>query len=815
MELICKTNVPIIEEKEVEVLLKRMIAIVLLFSFFLSFLHIERASAAPKLDVNAEAGISNKIKYNTPVPLKLTITNSGSAFSGDLVVDAAESYSVGSGLVYPLDIAEGETKTIQLYLNGLTDDYLYNGSQQVNLFNFYEGGIEKGKLVDYTGKKVIRPQFHEQEATFVYTLTENSDRLSGLQRLRQFSAYNVEVFHVNQLKGFELPSNPKGLEMADVLAVDEISLTDFSDQQQQAIYSWVENGGTILIGSSDQVEASSGIFKDHLPLILSSERVKVSKESLATLSSKGIFPEDIEVYQASEQRGSTRLLADGNTILASSMALGSGRIIQTTFSLGDQPLAGMDGYAKIIAQVLDLNNPNQSNSLGMYYGGLNEYVPSEVGSVNELFPSFEVSTTLLVIIVIIYILLIGPILYFTLRKLDKREQAWWIIPIISIGLSLCMFIFGAKDRLLQSQIQQSAFYKVEGEDLVGHYIESILTNRGGDFTFTTDENTTAVASRSSFSYSSTSESVLHEKSYVKEHADGSTIRLKNLNYWSVQSVVGQSKIKNAGNMDIKLTLKDGKVEGTITNHFPFNLKDVAIWSGSKEIVLGDIEANGTLEVSEEVKNSVLLSPSLSNYNYTQVQSKEELMPERLEKLKYGVGGLVESERMPTIIAWTEEALVGIKLDGNAKVSPVAYIAQNFKPTVELTGEFTLDNESLEQTLEPTNGSGYMELINDATNEWYLDKGDYDFIIWAPDELLGSSNWSELSISNKASNRTSLAIWNITTSEYEDMQEATVSYTTNLDQYISSEGQVKILVRVTDDTGTPVKMPNVEIKGVAQ
>lgn len=810
-------NVPIKEGKKgVRILFKRIIPIVFLFSFFVSFLHIDSASAAPKLDVSADAGINNKVKYFTPVPLKLTITNNGSAFSGDLVIDAAESYSVGSGLVYPLDIAEGETKTTQLYLNGLSDDYMYSGSQQPNLFYFYEGGIEKGNLVKYTGEKVVRPQFHEQQATFIYTLTENSDRLAALQRLRQFSTANVEVFHINQLKDFELPSDVKGLEMADIIAVDEVSLADYSEKQQQAIYNWVENGGTLLIGASDQAEASAGLFKGYLPLSLSSERVRVSKESLATLSNKGIFPEDIEVYQAQEKEESTRILADGDTILASSMALGSGRVVQTTFSLGDQPLAGMDGYAKLISQLFNLQNSNQSNTFDMFYGGLNNYLPSEVGGVNELFPSFEVSTTLLVITVIIYILIVGPILYFVLKRMDKREQAWWIIPVFSIALSLGMFIFGAKDRLLQSQIQQSAFYKVEGENLVGHYVESILTNRGGDFTFTTDKNTTAVASRNSYFYGNSTDAMLHEKSYVKEQANGSTIQLRNLNYWSVQSIVGETKIENAGNMDIQLTLKDGRVEGTITNHFPFKLNEVAIWSGAREIELGDIEANGTLEVSKEVKNSVLLSPSFSTYNYTQPQSKEDLMPVRLEKLKYGAGGLLEGERLPTIIAWTEEALVGIELDGNAEVSPVAYIAQSFEPAMEISGEFTLDKESLEENLQPTNGSGYMELINDATNQWYLDKGDYEFTVWAPDELLATTTWTELSISNKESDRTSLAIWNWSTSSYEEFQEASASYTTNLEQYISSEGQMKIRVSFTDNNmGTPVKMPDVELSGVAK
>ncbi len=82
----------------------------------------------------------------------------------------------------------------------------------------------------------------------------------------------------------------------------------------------------------------------------------------------------------------------------------------------------------------------------------------ELNDVNEIFPSFEVSVSYMLIVIILYILIIGPILYFILKKIDKREQAWWIIPIMSVALSIVLFIFGAKDRIVQPQIQQSAFF---------------------------------------------------------------------------------------------------------------------------------------------------------------------------------------------------------------------------------------------------------------------------------------------------------------------------------------------------------------------
>lgn len=797
-------------------MIRKNVFIIFFIALISCLIHTNIASAAPKLEVKAEAGISNKVKYFTPLPLKLTITNNGSAFSGDLVIDAAESYAVGSATVYSLDIAEGETKTVQLYLNGLSDDYMYSGNQQGSLFYFYEGGIEEGELVKFSGDKMVRPQFHEMEGTFIYALTENRDRLTVFQRMRPFSNTNVEAFYLNQIKDFEFPDNKKGLEAANVLAIDETNISDFSEKQQQAILEWVRQGGKLLVGASDQVESSIGIFKEYLPLTLSQEKVSVTQSSLEKLSNNGKFTQGIEVYQASEKEGSIRLLGDGETILASATKLDEGQIIQTTFSLGDEPLASMDGYAKLLSNILKLQSPIQNNYGGMYYGNYYDYLPYEVGSINELFPSFEVSTTTLVVIIIIYILFIGPLLYFILKRLDKREHAWWIIPVVSVGLSIAMFIFGAKDRLTQSQIQQSAFYKVEENRLSGHYVETILTNRSGDFSFTLDENTTAVATRNRNYMGSSTQEMIHEKSYVKEHANSSTITLKNLNYWSVQSIVGQTEINNAGNMDIQLKVANGKVMGTIKNNFPFKLNDVSIWSGSREIELGDIEPNGTLEVDKEIKGAVLLSPSVGNYNYAQPQTKADLMPMRIEKLKYGAGNLVQGERLPAITAWIEEALVGIELDGNAANSPLSYIIQTFEPDLELSGEFTLDKDVLNKTIEPTSNSGYTELINDATNEWYLDKGEYDYITWIPEELLEKSTWTEISVSNKASIPIELAIWNIKTQEFESISEKSASITTNLDQYISKDGEVRIQITVDDSfNGGPTKLPDVKIKGVAK
>lgn len=791
-------------------MIKRNYFLAILIAFVISFIAIEQASAAPILNVDAEVGIDNNIKSYTPLPLKITITNSGTAFSGDLVIDTPVTYNAGSALVYPLDLAESETKTIQLYLDGIADDYVYT-SQQPQFFYFYEGGVESGKEIDYTGDKLIRPSVYDLDTTIIYTLTENSDRLSSFLQLKQYATYNVEVFHLNSIENFEFPTNSKGLKLANVLVVDETGISHLKDEQQQSIFKWVQEGGILLVGGSDQVESSISLFKDYLPLTLSNERTMITSQSLETVSKGGVFTENINVYQAEATNNSISTLeADGN-VIAATASLGKGQIIQTAFSLGDNPLASMSGYSKLIATILQLDSNQQNRGYPTFVGNYMDYLPYEVGSINELFPSFEVSVTTLIIIVLIYILLIGPILYLILKKFDKREHAWWIILVVSIALSIALFFIGAKDRLFQSHIQQTAYYQVtEDNQLSGYYIESILTNRGGNFTFNLDKGTTAIATRTN--YGSNGANKLHEKSYVEHHAEGSSIHLNKLNYWSVQSFIGESNIPNAGSLKADLTLKNNLLEGTVTNEFPFDLKEVAIWSGHREVALGDIAAGATINVSEQLKSAILQAPINTNYNYNYPQSKDEILPMRLEKAKYGAAGLTERNGLPIIIGWTDQALVGIQHEGNASVSPVSYIAQPFSPVVEFTGEITLGSDILKESIDMISQTGFADLMNESTNQWYLEDGQYTYIVEIPENLKNKGEWNEITFTNKDKQLT-VSILNQQTNEYEPIANQKEDYQKD---FISEDGKVIFQIEFfNSDRGTPVILPEVEIKGVAK
>ncbi|EKU43174.1 hypothetical protein C518_1815 [Lysinibacillus fusiformis ZB2] len=790
-------------------------ALTLLVMLVMSFiLPTTQASAAATLEVKATAGVSGKAKYQSVVPLQVTVKNNGADFSGDMAINSSNSYEAASALVVPIDIAAGEEKTFTFYLDGLAD-YSYSDT---DLFAFYEGNIEKGKKIAYKGTKRLQSNFLDPSSTFIYTLTDKSDRLSALLRLSTFVAQsNVEVFNINQLKGYTLPEDSQGLAMANVIVVDEVAIADLTQKQQEALLKWVQDGGTLLLGAADQINATAGIFKEYLPLSLSQEMTAISAEALTKLSGGGIFTQPISVYAATSSEGSLPVLTENNAVLAAKKKVGSGEVIQTTFSLGDQPLASMDGYGALLAKVINIQSISQQGMMRQGQSPLDQ-ISYELLNINELFPSFEVSVSYMLIVIILYILIIGPILYFVLKKADKREHAWWIIPSISVVLSIVLFIVGAKDRIVQPQVQQSAFYKVNEDNSVnGYYVESILTNRSGDFVVNADQNTTAVALRNYNNFTGTM-GPLHESSYVKENASGSTLTLRDLSYWSVQSFGGKTSAQNIGKMDIDITLKNEQLSGTVKNNFPFALKDVTLISGVKEVKLGDIEANGTLQVNKELKTTVLQKPSIfNNYNYSYPSKKDEVNPMRIERMKTLALPLVEKDNQPILTAWTDQVVVGVELETSANMSPITMLVQPFKGKVELTGPFTMKRNNFSYSVEPLSANGYYEKIEEELNKWYLSEGLYEVTMTMPDQFMDAvESLNELTISNKDVSRMQLSIWNNETNIYEPLVDTKQVFTDKVSTYFNQDGELRIEIKYgPDPSGEQTKLPDIELKGVAK
>ena len=101
-----------------------------------------------------------------------------------------------------------------------------------------------------------------------------------------------------------------------------------------------------------------------MPLTLETTTQTLTAENMRALTANNTLSNDVTVYHSTLNEGATPLFKMDETILAGKKQIGSGAIIQTTFSLGDDPLAKDPVYSDLLSTILQ--SVNVQNTPNMY-----------------------------------------------------------------------------------------------------------------------------------------------------------------------------------------------------------------------------------------------------------------------------------------------------------------------------------------------------------------------------------------------------------------------------------------------------------------
>ena len=521
-------------------MLKQIMGFLLAIIVFILIIPGVTALAKPNLTVTVSAGIDGKAKYEKGAPISITVENTGTHFSGDLVVDVMESYQQGMGRAFPLEIGTGETKTVSFIVHnmeGIAGGYAGPNSKSIY---FYEGGWKKGKEIEHLGAQTPTATLYFDEKMIV-TFTNNVDRLVALKNVDIGPASNVQLIDSEKIGIMNFPEDSRGWGVIDFIVLDEYAFADLQSEKQLALLEWVKNGGIIVIGSSDNLEEEVGVFSPYLPLKLN-EQIDIVPTALNECAKTTGFEETIRLYTSDLNDGATTLVQEENHVLIAHKKLGQGLVIQTAFSLGDEPIAKSPGMTAFWNELFTAGENVIISPFINMYDPLNQ-LSYMVGDTNELFPSFKVSAPLIFGIIALYIIIIIPILYFILKKRDKREYAWWIIPAIALLTSVAIFGYGAKDRIGRAQIQHTAILNVETDGNVkGYYTESILSNKSGDYIFKAPHGTSIAASPQSSMFNA-SGTMIHKRAMLENDATGYSIAFSKCGLLECRISIWGNKLK--------------------------------------------------------------------------------------------------------------------------------------------------------------------------------------------------------------------------------------------------------------------------------
>ena len=674
--------------------------------------------------ITTEYGFMGQGKEDVPIAVTITIENDDQPFEGDLVTTYPNNYTLQTAQVIPLKLDANEKVTKKIYLNNYPYE-LYENPEKPFLY-LYEGEIEKGKQYSNYRVENSKPHLYSYHTHFVGVINQEGvvNALLPFRSMGGGSLVEVKNYTIDELTNI---SDARDLSLIDIIVLPTTS-NRLNDQQLKILVDWMNDGGQLIVDE----ELSAKMFNDFAALQFVEGNSIVSSVQLQQFSNEYTFDDTITVRNSRLHANAQSYSVD-DLILAAKQKVGKGAFIQTAFSLTDPSFMQSEGYSRLLAQFVDFDMPMYPTT------ALNELTNTLV-PVNELFPTFEFSLWKIITVFILYILLISPVLYIVLKKKDKREYAWWLIPVISIVFSITLFLIGAKDRIAQPQIQQSAVIKV-GEESQQYFVQSLLSNRNGDYQFDLSQEMDV------FVYGNDRVELKDfEKgrfSYITNKENMKKLTLKNVPYWDVESIVGQGPIE-IGKFKVDLVNESGYLAGTIRNEFGVDMQNLEIWTGRQLIELGSIKDGEVREVREKINTTLLLPAVLSNGLSYETPTPSTIEKQRQERLLAMAQMVLENNQSPAIIAKANGLDVGAKLTRDAFVTTDVLIVQPFTAPAHLTEALLIENEAFYTTFTSEMYGGMKEQLSPNLGDWYFDPGEYNVTYRLPQQLINEEvNWESL------------------------------------------------------------------------
>ncbi|WP_102271491.1 hypothetical protein [Cytobacillus massiliigabonensis] len=786
----------------------RKVAIMLLISIFLSFNLFDQTAKAEdsQMKVTIDEGLNGKVKIGKGFPLLISVENSGEAFSGDLIIQFNPSWNMGGSIALHVDISKNSTKTYQISLPGLTDDQPSNYQNQSTV-HLFKGDWRKGENIKFKGDNRLKPKFIDPSETVIGVLSENYDRLKELRILPSTQAEMI------QLKKEELPEQGLGLELIDYLVIDEYAISQLEQSQQEAIKEWVESGGILIAGGAPNGLQSYGQLYSLLPMEMDKELIVPSNDIFGSKDDKKSF-ESLTTFTGAIADGAEVLQKSGGVPVTVKKPYGNGVILQTGFSLGDEPLSSWKGYAAWFDRYL--HNGYKVNAAPSNYGpNIYDSLYWEFAETNEYFNANKFSIGQLIGLLVGYIVIIVPVLYFILRKIDKREHSWWIIPSLAFVMAAIVFGLGAKDRIARPQLNQMGVYKVSDHQLTGLQASSLLSNKSGEYTLSIPigEFNAISSSNNTSNYDPLSGAI-----HVNERKT-TDIVFSDVGYWSSKTIYGNARKKMEGGFHADITVQNKRLTGTIENTFDYDFDEIFIWSGSEKIKLGAIRKGETIKVDKEVKQSLLTKPYVSGHGNMHPNQNPDLNKMKKDRLTYVASSFLLNERgsenNPVVAGFTNDAIINVKMKGKkTKTDNINLIMDSFRPKNEFAGSFTLKNEMLSTKFNVITGQIFDMGPNGSGREIGIEDGEYEYMIQLPQQLVNKPIKVE-ELAFKFNNQfIKYSLLNNVTGEWLPIDQTNLKLNQGKEvgQYLSEEGQI-ILKLVKNSNGEPyVQLPAITIKG---
>jgi hypothetical protein len=513
----------------------------------------------------------------------------------------------------------------------------------------------------------------------------------------------------------DLPERPEPLGgfAAIVWAADSGALTD---AQRRSLERWIGDGGQLVVVAGPDWQARAARFADLLPLEGLASSDGVPHDALAAWSGVTEPPVALATVATGTLRDDARALvtAEDGTILASVREVGAGRLILLGTDLATDAYRGWTGAPGFWSRLLPTGA-----AIERFWGGgfpVREEAENSMSQALGNVPALEVPPAELLLAVIVgYILLIGPISYVVLRRLDRRELAWVTAPLLVVLFTACSYGIGST---------------LKGGDVVINQISLIRSSTAG---MTATVQTYAgifSPERSTFDLSVEADALMAQlrpanlpnaragTSVVAEQGDPARLRGLAIGVFGFEGVRADAILEHRPALTVSWSYGDGDLVGIATNVGDDPLTDVAYISSAGGTRIGDLEPGASAEFTVARRNLNGSSASDQVYGFGGFGGsgeRERTMMLRRQVIDALVGygssmpGLEFGGRGPFIIGWrTTPGPLPIEIEGiDAQRLDQTVEVVAVRPTIS-SGELTVEPGRMSVVVRDLEGDAIVE-----------------------------------------------------------------------------------------------------------
>lgn len=593
--------------------------------------------------MTVDYGYNRYAKFGRYLNVSAVITNKGEDFNGWYQVIAPK---VKNNVAYRKEVSIAAGATDKVIINvPIMDD---TGKLLVSLLD------KKGKTLVEDELAITIDNYEKQ--VYIGILSDQRKNLDYLNTVQTRTFY---------LDKSNISDDYIGLDLLDIIVVSDYDINQLTTEQLAAIEQWVSKGGTLVIGTGEYADKTlanwnsfsvknSGKTSEYATYFgMNEKRLEELKQSIISYDEErkvlsNMLKERLDAYAAETSsvdynyeynpsdwaeelidnlriqtinknitditlEGGYNSVMEGDRILMQSKPVDLGMVQLFSFDLGLEKGQSSFGSAVLFEILQNISDKRQSQLQEEAYGQYINYNINDSMSYTDIENIPKIG--MYVIILALYLMLVGPILYIVLKKLDKRNHTWIVVPGLAVIFTVIVYVAGSGTRIHDPYIGYVDIlnFQKEGDTAEENVFFSITAPFNHDFSVKTDGRypiSQLSDSNSSYYYYSydTRKAVEPEEYRTAINYGRNRTDLQIINNPAFSPVYYKSEsfhtMKNQFLSDIHYT-GDG-IQGSITNDFDFDITNSMLFIDGNVINMGEIPQGATLSV--ENKDSAILLP---------------------------------------------------------------------------------------------------------------------------------------------------------------------------------------------------------------